>query len=250
MTEGIARSAFCVVLHDVAPSQWPLYHPLVEETDRMGLPLTLLVVPDFHRQGRIDRDPDFLRTMRARLARGDEIVLHGWRHDDPGPVSLRPEEFFMRRIYTHEGEFYRIDEAGAARRLEAGLRLFSDLGWPVHGFVPPAWLLGGAARRALVRFPFRYTSDPGGLLRLPGFQRLPAPTLVWSSGTRWRRLLSLAWNTCRLDRHRRRAPLIRLGLHPVDMRHRLARTYWLRTMERLREERTPVTKHQWLEARR
>ncbi len=250
MPESAGRHGFCVVLHDVSPSQWPLYRPLVEASDRLDLPLTLLVVPDFHRRDRVDRAPDFLAAMESRLARGDEIVLHGWFHDDPGPVSWRPDQFFMRRIYTHEGEFYRISGAEAAQRLRHGLALFSRLGWPVHGFVAPAWLLGREACRALSGLPFRYTSDPGGLIRLPTFRHLAAPTLVWSSGTWWRRLLSLAWNTCRLDRHRRRAPLIRLGLHPVDMRHRMVRAYWLRTMEELLAEREPLTKHQWLEALR
>ncbi len=250
MPDPAVCHAFSVVLHDVAPSQWPLYQPLVEETDRLGLPLTLLVVPDFHRRDRIDRAADFLRCMDSRLARGDEIVLHGWFHDDPGPVSLRPDELFMRRIYTHEGEFYRLDQEEAMRRLRDGLALFSRLGWPVHGFVAPAWLLGRGGRRALARLPLSYSSDPGGLLRLPSFRRLAAPTLVWSSGTWWRRLLSLAWNTCRLDRHRRSRTLIRLGLHPVDMQHRLARAFWLRTMTELRNERIPLTKHQWLEAMR
>jgi len=246
----VVRPRFCVVLHDVAPCRWHLYRPLVEATDRLGLPLTLLVVPDFHRQDRIDLDPDFVRCMSARLARGDEIVLHGWFHDDPGPVSRRPDELFMRRIYTHEGEFYRLPEVEAMRRLAKGQELFSRLGWPVHGFVPPAWLLGAPARRALARQPIRYTSNPAGLLLLPAFRHLPAPTLVWSSTTWWRRLISLAWNTCRLDRHRHRASLIRLGLHPVDMRHRMARTYWLRTIGELLEERQPVTKNQWLETGR
>ncbi len=250
MTEPLVRPAFCIVLHDVAPSRWPLYRPLVEATDRLGLPLTLLVVPDFHRQGRIDRDPDFVRRMSARLARGDEIVLHGWFHDDPGPVSRRPDELFMRRIYTHEGEFLRLPGAEVRRRLAAGRKLFLRLGWPVHGFVPPAWLLGPAARRALASQPFTYTSNPAGLLLLPAFRQLAAPTLVWSATTWWRRFISLAWNTCRLDRHRHRAPLIRLGLHPVDIRHRMARTYWLRTISELLEERRPVTKNQWLKAGR
>ncbi len=245
-----ARRSFSVVLHDVAPSRWPLYCPWVKESDRMGVPLTLLVVPDFHGQERIDQAPGFLRLMEDRLARGDEIVLHGWSHDDPGPVPLRPDELFMRRIYTHEGEFYRINEARARQRLQDGLALFSRLGWPVRGFVAPAWLLGRDARQALARSAFSYTSDPGGLIRLPAFHRLAAPTLVWSSTTWWRRFLSLAWNTCRLDRHRQSAPLIRLGLHPEDMRHRLARRYWLRTMEQLLAERTPLTKGQWLEGMR
>jgi len=41
--------------------------------------------------------------------------------------------------------------------------------------------------------------------------------------------------------------VIRLGLHPVDMRHRFSRDYWLHTLERLLNEgRVPMTKMNWL----
>ncbi|MBF2961924.1 DUF2334 domain-containing protein, partial [Pseudomonas aeruginosa] len=46
----------------------------------------------------------------------------------------------------------------------------------------------------------------------------------------------------------RSAPVIRLGLHPVDMRHRFSREYWLRTLRTLLSEgRQPLTKIDWLE---
>ena len=39
----------------------------------------------------------------------------------------------MRRIYTHEGEFYGLDEAEALLRLEAGLKCSTATAgrWPV-----------------------------------------------------------------------------------------------------------------------
>ena len=41
--------------------------------------------------------------------------------------------------------------------------------------------------------------------------------------------------------------MIRLGLHPVDMRHGFSRDYWLDTLRRLLDEgRVPLTKAHWL----
>jgi predicted deacetylase len=41
--------------------------------------------------------------------------------------------------------------------------------------------------------------------------------------------------------------VIRLGLHPVDMRHEFSRSYWLQTLKRLiAEGRVPMTKADWL----
>lgn len=240
------NSAFCVVLHDVAPSTWELYAEFVRAVDQLGrVPLTLLVVPDFHRQGTIDCFPAFIAAIEQRLARGDEVVLHGYYHDDPGPMGLSRKEWFMRRVYTHEAEFYRMAEPEALHRLQRGVDLFARLGWPVKGFVPPAWLLGNEGRQALVRCGFAYTSDIGRLIRLPDFQPELAPTLVWSARSAWRRGLSKVRNDHLLARQHQ-APLIRLGLHPVDLRHHAVYRYWLATVRHLLDMRTPMTKSAWL----
>lgn len=240
------KRGVALVLHDVAPSTWPLYEDFVAAVAALGdIPLTLLVVPDFHGQGRLDSHPAFVNTMNACLARGDELVLHGYYHSDPGPVPWRLPEYFMRRLYTHEGEFYRLAGDLARERLEQGLALFHRLDWPVQGFVPPAWLLGPQARAALLALPFTYTSDLASLLRLPDFQAVPAPSLVWSSRSSWRRGLSLLWNRQRLARQHE-AGLLRIGVHPVDMQYSDVRQYMLQTLRSLLVVRTPLTKAQWL----
>ena len=237
---------FCVVLHDVAPATWPAYREFIAALETLApVPLTLLVVPDFHRRGSLEGDTTFLAAMERRLARGDELVLHGYHHDDPGPIPPSPRAWFLRRIYTHEGEFYALDEAEARRRLEAGMALFARLRWPLRGFVPPAWLLGAAARRAVARCGLAYTSDPRRLLRLPAFTPEPAPSLVWSARSGWRRALSRRWNEHLLRRHAD-VPLLRLGLHPVDMAHAEVRRYWLASIAALLATRQPSTKCRWL----
>ena len=69
---------------------------------------------------------------------------------------------------------------------------------------------------------------------------------VWSARSAWRRGLSKVISDQREQRWRQ-APVIRLGLHPVDMRHGFSREYWLRTLERLLNDgRVPMTKVGWL----
>jgi len=41
-----------------------------------------------------------------------------------------------------EGEFWALSEREATRRIEAGVAWFRAQGWPLAGFVAPAWLLG------------------------------------------------------------------------------------------------------------
>jgi len=238
----------CIVLHDVAPATWDRYHDFVEAIDKIGqVPLTLLVVPDYHHQGQFSDFPDFCQAMDKRLSRGDELVLHGFYHQDDLPLPwFFPQDIFRRRVFTHEGEFYPLTEVMARKRLECGLRQFDRMQWPVAGFVAPAWLMGYGARKALAQMPLRYTCDPGGLLLLPDFEKIQAPTLVWSSGSTWRRRVSRYWNE-RRRRQNAKIPLLRLGLHPVDMQHHEARNYWLETLEKLLKSRIPVTKSNWLE---
>ncbi|RRW57716.1 DUF2334 domain-containing protein [Pseudomonas moraviensis] len=243
--------AVCLVLHDVAPSTWADYQPFVEAVDALGdVPMTWLVVPDFHRHDALDANPAFRRVLDARVARGDELALHGYYHDDQEPMPNTPRDWFMRRVYTYEGEFYRLSREAALNRLHAGLDMFQRYDWPVQGFVAPAWLMSDGTRQALRELPLSYTSDPQHLYRLPDFSSIDAPGLVWSARSAWRRGLSKIVSDQREQRWCE-ASVIRLGLHPVDMRHRFSRDYWLHTLQRLLAEgRVPLTKIDWLARQR
>ncbi|MHB0776526.1 DUF2334 domain-containing protein [Halomonas sp. WWR20] len=248
----MAERFLALVLHDVTPATWADYRDFVRDVDALArqvgpIPLTWLVVPEFHHQHDCRQDSAFRARLDARLAAGDELVLHGYYHCDDAPPPRTPRDVFMRRLYTVEGEFYALDEAAALTRLDAGIEMFRDHGWPLSGFVAPAWLMSPGTRRALAQRPFRYTSDLQHLYQLPDFTRIDAPGLVWSARSAWRRGMSHLVNESR-RRRQRTAPLLRLGLHPIDMRHAQVRDYWLKTLARLiAEGRQPITKIDWLE---
>ena len=236
-----------LVLHDVAPQTWADYQPFVEAVDAMGaVPMTWLVVPDFHKHNDLHAHPRFRHVLDSRVERGDELALHGYFHCDEGPSPGTPREWFMRRIYTHEGEFSSLSRDAALARLRAGIEVFQRYDWPLEGFVAPAWLMSDGTRQALRQLPLRYTSDPQHLYRLPVFTAVDAPGLVWSARSAWRRSVSKLLSDRREQRWRQ-APVIRLGLHPVDMRHEFSRNYWLQTLRRLLDQgRRPLTKADWL----
>jgi predicted deacetylase len=247
MVESMNNRAVLLVLHDVAPSTWADYQPFVEAVDALGnVPMTWLVVPNFHRHNTLDAHPAFCRMLDRRAARGDELALHGYFHDDQEPRPTTPRDWFMRCIYTHEGEFYRLSRETALARLRDGIEVFQRHDWPLHGFVAPAWLMSDGTRQALRELPLSYTSDLQHLYRLPDFSAIDAPGLVWSARSAWRRGLSKIVSEQRQQRWRETA-VIRLGLHPVDMRHRFSRDYWLKTLERLLADgRVPMSKINWL----
>ncbi|SEE89424.1 DUF2334 domain-containing protein [Pseudomonas migulae] len=247
MAEPMNASSLLLVLHDVAPQTWADYQPFVDAVDALGeVPMTWLVVPDFHKHNDLEAHPGFRRMLTGRVGLGDELALHGYFHCDESPAPHTPRDWFMRRIYTHEGEFYSLSQEAALARLRAGIEVFHRYHWPLEGFVAPAWLMSEGTRRALRQLPLSYTSDPQHLYRLPDFTPVDAPGLVWSARSAWRRGLSKLVSDQREQRWRQ-APVIRLGLHPVDMRHPFSRNYWLQTLKRLLAEgRVPLTKARWL----
>ncbi|HEX5676891.1 MAG TPA: polysaccharide deacetylase family protein [Alcanivorax sp.] len=240
------RQAFILSLHDVAPHTWPLYQSFLDELQRpSSLACTLLAVPDFHRRHPAEQTPAFCRAMAERQAAGDELVLHGWSHSDEGPRPIGLRERIRRRILTHEGEFSALDEPTAYARIRDGLALFRRQHWQASGFVPPGWLSNEASRRAIRDAGFDYRTDAGALYRLSDGERLPLPTVVMSSRSAWRRYCFERLNQARLRRFQNR-PVIRLALHPVDLRHPQSRSFWRRTIDDLSEKRRCVTKAQWL----
>ncbi|WP_095132714.1 DUF2334 domain-containing protein [Pseudomonas sp. Irchel s3h14] len=247
MVEPMNPPSLLLVLHDVAPQTWADYQPFVEAVDALGeVPITWLVVPNFHKHNDLEEHPGFRRLLTRRIARGDELALHGYFHCDEAPTPTTPRDWFMRRIYTHEGEFYGLSQAAALARLRAGIEIFHRYHWPLEGFVAPAWLMSEGTRQALRQLPLGYTSDSQHLYRLPDFTAVDAPGLVWSARSAWRRGLSKLVSDQREQRWQQ-APVIRLGLHPIDMRHEFSRTYWLQTLKRFLDEgRVPMTKARWL----
>lgn len=209
--------AVCVSLHDVAPATWPDCRRLLKALDAVApVPVTLLIVPDYHRRGVINLDTAFCRDIEQRLARGDEIALHGYCHLDEGPRPRGVWQRLRRGVYTAgEGEFAALSVAEACARLEQGLGLLQGLGWPVAGFVPPAWLMSAGAWEAVQALPFSYTSTQSGVYRLPVRTFLPSQCLVYSVRSALRRRMFQRWNES-LVKKLHDNNLLRLGLHPVE----------------------------------
>lgn len=212
-------AAMSVTIHDVAAATHEACARLMAAIEKKGrVPMTLLVVPCFHHQA---STPAFERWVERRLALGDELALHGFTHLDEAPATGSGFDRMRRRWYTAgEGEFASLDARAARERMAAGLRWFAERGWPVRGFVAPAWLLGEGAWAALRASPFDYTCTLTQLIELGAdgaiaLRALDAWSLVFSTRARWRRVTSIAWNSA-LARRQRHSPWMRFELHPAD----------------------------------
>src|SRR5213080_3164605 len=102
------RRSFVVSVHDVAPCTREASARIIEALQRAGVrTISLLVVPNYHRQGSATEDKNFVSWLRDLEARGYEIVIHGYFHERPRRAGERISERFMNRFYTQdEGEFF------------------------------------------------------------------------------------------------------------------------------------------------
>jgi predicted deacetylase len=171
--DPIDEQMLCVSIHDVAPATWTDCLRLVKAVRAVAdIPLTWLVVPHYH--FRPEQSLAMEACLNVALERGDELALHGYSHLDTeeGGGGLRAR--FLRTVYTRrEGEFAALAEAEAQRRLALGLDWFAARGWTPTGFIPPAWLLGEGAWRALRDSPFAYTTTFSHFHCLPGARDHP-----------------------------------------------------------------------------
>ncbi len=228
----------CVVLHDVAVStRAACLRTLGAIAEVADLPVTLLVVPHYHGEAPTS---DFEAWLSQRSARGDELALHGYTHRDDLPQGGAVDRIRRSHYTRGEGEFWALPEVEAKRRIDAGIAWFRSNGWPRHGFVAPAWLLGPQAWPALDGRGFEWTATLRHLVHLPGRQGVVSQSIVYSTSSGWRRRGSLAWNAV-VARLERSNPVLRIELHPRDADFAAISRSWQTILERALRDRRAIT---------
>jgi predicted deacetylase len=245
------RPLCAVTLHDVAPTTWAECASMLAQLDAVGIgPVTLLVVPNLHGRAPLLESACTIEAIEARRRHGDDIVLHGYYHRDDAPAPHTARDFVQRRLRTDsEGEFAALDYATTLQRVKDGMDLWDFLGWPCIGLVPPAWLAGKALWMVVDRFPaLRYISLRQGIYTTADQRLHPTTNLTRSSTSAAGRVLTGArvryqyWRSAS-------SPLLRVALHPPDMRSRTVTQRWMSLLADVARKREFVTKAQWLARR-
>jgi len=209
--------------------------------------VSLLLVPHYHGLGRADHDPAFAVQVHRRLNKGDEVLLHGYAHQDTGMAAVTPTDWLKRHFLTaREGEFAALTHQQAHLIIQRGLACLRRMDITTHGFVAPAWLLSTAAFAALQRSGLYYTCDRDELIRIRDGFKVAAPSLVWSTRAHWRRGASLLWNRTRLARLRHN-PCLRIALHPNDVRFPAIWQQCQEIIKALVKERLPILESHYLQ---
>jgi uncharacterized protein len=209
-----------VSLHDVSPLTQVWCEEILAQLRQLGIGQTsLLVVPNHHQRAPIVENSGFQSWLSGMIEMGHEPVLHGYFHQRKKHNADSLLSKWTTEIYTAgEGEFFDLSTEEASIRAQRGLEDLAFLPGKVVGFIAPAWLLGANAEIAIRRLGFLYTTRLGRVQTFGRSADIRSQSLVWSTRAPWRTMTSLLWNRS-LAFSLNRLPLIRIGIHPSDLRN-------------------------------
>jgi predicted deacetylase len=244
-----ANRALVVSIHDVARSTQRIANKILTELSEHGIrAASLLVVPNYHREGSALKEPLFSEWLKKLEERGYEIVIHGFFHERSRRTDESLPQKFITRFYTaDEGEFYDIIYADALRLISDARDDFERHGLSPVGFIAPAWLLSVQGEQAAGAVGMTYTTRLGSVRDLRANKTFRSQSLVYSTRSRWRRIVSLGWNRAVFWRQRHNS-LLRLSIHPSDISHPRVWRQILRFVDRALADRTPLTYRSWIVA--
>lgn len=240
-----------VSLHDVSPLTCEASAEILAQLREIGVAhMSLLVVPNHHRRGHFLEDKDFCAWLSARCESGHEAVMHGYFHQRARRAAESAKARFVTRVYTaDEGEFFDIAKGDARELVEKERAEFSQIGLHPTGFIAPAWLLSEDAEKALRELRVEYTTRLKTVSDFVANQVHDSQSLCWSVRSGWRRAVSLRWNAF-LFQKLRANPLLRVSIHPPDIRHPAIWRQIRALIARALAEREPMTYQRWVALRR
>lgn len=204
----------------------------------VGNRLAMLVVPNHWGDAPIVPGSGFANRLRAWAENGIEMFLHGFYHRDDARHSGTKDRLRARFMTASEGEFLGLSRSDAGARIAEGRKLLEDVtGRPIDGFVAPAWLYGSGALEALAEASVPIAEDHLRVWSPRSGQKLAGgPVITWASRTRMRLASSLVAASALSH-----APLevLRVGVHPPDVRHPALRKSIEKTLARVTRKRTP-----------
>ncbi len=176
---------------------------------------SILVIPEYHHGKSVESCPASLRSLEAWQKEGHDLAIHGYFHDRKG---LPGDSWFWTRIYSNqEAEFYRLEPAEAESRIERALAIWRRQGWAAKGFVAPGWLMEASLEAILRQKGFAYTCRLTEVCHLADGRRDRAWAGTYSLRSAWRRSLARRWQPVWKALWAGQ-PLVRLSLHPSDLK--------------------------------
>lgn len=212
------RGNLVVSLHDVCPPHLENAKKILAHLTALGVnKRSLLVIPHFRGQWRIDENHELAEWLRGQETGGDEIVLHGYNHTGgQTPQGIRDK--IKNRLYTTgQGEFLSLNYDEARRRIELGTAILRNINVKSVGFIAPAWLLSREGLAAVKDLGFDYTNFYMSFCDSAKGRSIFAPALVFGPGN-FNEDWSLRFQRLFLGLLKRQ-PFVRVVIHPPCADH-------------------------------
>jgi predicted deacetylase len=177
-----ATRQLVVALHDVAPPFEDAIRAQLDLLAAIGVRrVSLLVTPDWHGDAPLYDAPGLVKLLRAQVAAGSQLVLHGYTHQ-PAPGAAYagpwPRQLRARLFARNAAEFLTLAPEEAEALLRQGLADFEQVGLPrPTTFCAPGWLSNAAAEAALTRAGLRYLISMLGVRDLWSDWRIQTPAV-------------------------------------------------------------------------
>jgi uncharacterized protein len=236
-----------VSIHDVAPPWLAEVRWLLAALDDLGVrPRVLKVTPLDAGRYPLEACPELVALLRAEVAAGSEVVLHGYTHRVAGPLrGPLPGRLRARLFAGTVAEFQSLDVAAMTERLSRGRDDLGRLGLAPSGFCAPGWCADPALPALLRTLGFRYTVGMASLWDLTADRRVSTPWYGYmGAGAAHEALLAVGG---RLGLAAGRDfPVVKVFLHPQGAPGSPACRRVFRTLRRLLRERRATTYGQLL----
>jgi uncharacterized protein len=249
---AVSAKALTVEIHDVSPVTREECETILSALETVDVTRpTLLVIPKHQDEGSyrwdLRKHPEMVDWLRRRQDKGSEIIQHGYTHRAPAPPPPGMVNAFMHHCFSRGcAEFAHLDRYEATQRLENGRRVLDQCGLRVQGFIAPAWQQSAEAISVLSELGYRFTAFFGHVLSLTGSREVvespaltfDAPGKLIDHGKRIiMRLVEDFWSS---------APLVRVALHPADVRGARPLDHILTRIRHLVRSREVVSYAEWL----
>ena len=205
-----------VSIHDVTPAHEHAVRELWAICAERRVVPALLVVPNWHGSGPLDRSPSFLAWLRARADAGAEVFLHGERHDEVTSHRTFGDSLRAFGRTSAEGEFLTLTHEQARERISRGMCALRKCGLDPIGFVPPAWLGHPGLPAIVAAAGLRFSESVSAIHLHDRAMFIDAPVTRWSARARVRARASVLVATIRWHVSRT-TPWVRIALHPQDL---------------------------------
>lgn len=250
----MTRLGLSVEIHDVSPAAEAEVRWMRWRLRRLGVERpALLVVPCWQdeRGRRLDlrSAPGLLEWLRREQEAGAQIVQHGLTHRAPRPPPPGLVNAFYHQAFSRGcAEFAHLTFEEARERLRRGRHILSACRLHAEGFVAPAWLQSPEALAAVWAEGYSFTAFLNKVVWFgaQGAETVPSPALTFDAAhpaiDYGKRVVMRA-----IEERSREASLVRLALHPADVRGARPFEHILERLRALLRVRNLMTYLDWRE---